>query len=86
MRNPFKNKFQREVFGLMIDLARDTTSELYIDGVRRTFYSYGASHRQSFWNGFDHKKGGHIPPSAGAKSSAGWACFRAGQAFKKESS
>lgn len=86
--NRFKNDAQRKTYDHMIEQAGDTNSMLYVDGVngrvRRQRMNYGASHRQAFWNGYDHQKGDRIPPSAGEKTSIGYACFRAGQDFHKQ--
>ena len=88
MPNRFKNHMQRKTYDAVMAQAHDVNSMLYVDGpngrVRRQMMNYGASHRQAFWNGYDHQKGGRLPPSCGEKTSAGYACFRAGQDFRKE--
>ncbi len=84
MANRFRTPLQRKHYDLILAQGRDTNSALYVNGERRRIGNYGASHRQAFWNGYDHEAGGHIPPSCGCRTSANWACFRAGQDFRQE--
>lgn len=76
-RNPFKQRDMARVFDAMLAAARDPKSELYhADGSPRT----GAMQRCAFWDGYFLKpRTAHAAPGTLA-----WACFRAGQAFRRE--
>lgn len=84
MANRFKKTSLRLAYDEMMAQAHDTSSMLYINGKRRIVGNYGASHRQAFWNGYDSVPGQRLPPSCGCKTSIGFACYRAGQDYRRE--
>lgn len=77
--NRFKNPKMREIYDLMIKLANDPDSELYVspNGIRMERRG-GASHRNSFWAGVDG-----LNPIWNIKGTIGYACWRAGVDFGK---
>jgi len=77
IRNPFKNRHLARIFDDVLVCARNPKSELYHpDGRQRT----GALQRCAFWDGFNGvARSAHASPGTLA-----WACYRAGQAYRKE--
>lgn len=77
----FKDKDLNRIYGLMLALAADSTSELYHKGVQRR----GGSHRCAFWDGYSGKytlrgRGRAASVILGTMSHA---CFAAGRDFAK---
>lgn len=76
MANPFKQPTLANTYDVMLNLAKDKTSELYHkDGRQRG----GGLHRCAFWAGFNDQKVLWVP-----KGSIAWACLRAGQQHRKQ--
>jgi hypothetical protein len=73
----YKDRHLDRMYWLMLDLARDPKSELYLYGAQHR----GAYHRCAFWDGYNG-----LDPSAhkGAPGTMARACYMAGKAFRKE--
>lgn len=74
MNNPFRTRDRARMFDTMVEVFND-------GGLRNNdgTQNRGGSHKVSFWNGYNGFKDCYTNPN-----SIGWACYRAGQACKKE--
>ncbi len=76
MSNRFRNNFMRKMYDACMEAVHDKSSEFYLaSGERHT----GAGHRCCFWAGFDGRLVIGIEPGT-----LGYAAWRAGQDYKKE--
>jgi len=74
IRNPFRDRGMRKQFDAAVATFEDGGFR-NSDGTQNR----GGSHKVSFWNGFNGVRDCYT-----VRGSLGWACYRAGQACRKE--
>jgi len=77
IRNPFREPSMRKAFDACIESARTGAFVIVDPASRQEMRHGGGSHRIAFWRGYESA------PQNYGRDSLMWACYRAGQAWRK---